>query len=131
MNRHHPYGRGGFDGGPRRGGQQGSFGPDRNHNFSDRGGGPSRGRGGWRGGRGGGGGGSYGGYGGPGGYGNGPQGEPAGYNNYEPGPPQEPFYQNGTYGSGVPEYGGPESSGSYGQEYGDYEGALELLHPHF
>ncbi|KAI0094536.1 hypothetical protein BDY19DRAFT_913285 [Irpex rosettiformis] len=119
MNRHHPYGRGGFEGGPRRGGHQGSLGPDRSHHFSDRGGGPSRGRGGWRGGRGGGGG-SYGGYSAPGGYDNGPQGDTGGYGNYESGP-QDSYYQNGSYGSGMPEYGGSDQPGSYDQEYGDYE----------
>lgn len=128
MNRHHPYGRGGYDGGPRRGGHQNSMGPDRSHHFSDRGGGPSRGRGGWRGGRGGGG--SFGGFGAPGGYDNGPQGDTGGYGNYESGP-QDTFYQNGNYGSGMPEYGGPDQSGSYGQEYGDFEGALEISHRHF
>lgn len=126
MNRHHPYGRGGFDGGHRRGGHQGSVGPDRSHNFSDRGGGPSRGRGGWRGGRGGsgGGGGSYGGYGGPGGYDSTPQGDSGGYDNYESGP-QDSYYQSGNYGTGMPEYGSSDQSGSYGQDYGEYEGALE------
>lgn len=122
MNRHHPYGGGGFDGPPnRRGGPPGSFGPDRTHRFSDRGG-PSRGRGGFRGGRGGGGG-SYGAYDtydqGP------PQGDMGGYNGYESGPPQDPYY-NGSFDAGMQgQYVPPPDSGDYDEGYGNYEGALE------
>jgi len=128
MNRHHPYGGGYENAGPRRGGPPGGgFGPDRSHRFQERGG-PPRGRGGFRG-RGGG---SYGGYGGgvmP--YEQGPpQGDMGGYNSYESAPPQEDDYQNGSYSSGMPGQFGPstDASGSYDQGYGDFEGALESLH---
>lgn len=127
MNRHHPYG-GGYDGPPnRRGGPGGAFGPglDRHHRFSERGG-PSRGRGGFRGGRGGGGG-SYGAYEsydqGP------PQGDMGGYNSYESGPPQEPFYGNGSFDAGMGQYGQQQQSdsGDFDEGFGNYEGALEPI----
>lgn len=125
MNRHHPYG--GYDG-PRRGGPPGTFGPDRPHRFSDRGG-PPRGRGGFRGGRGGGA--PYGGYGSGGGaaiYDQGPpQGDIGGYNGYESGPAQDSYYQSGNFNEGMPEqYGPPDASSSYNQDYGNYEGALKV-----
>ena len=64
---------------------------------------------------------------GPGAY---DQGDMGGYNNFESGPPQDTYYQNGSYGSGPPDqYGGPDPSGGYDQGYGDYEGALELSCP--
>ncbi|KIP11735.1 hypothetical protein PHLGIDRAFT_438814 [Phlebiopsis gigantea 11061_1 CR5-6] len=117
MNRHHPYG--GHDG-PRRGGP-GHFGPDRSHRFSDRGG-PSRGRGGFRGGRGGGG--HFGGFGGggPAAYDQGPpQGDSGGYSGYDSGPPQDPYYQNGNVNGAMPEQYGPPDSYGYDQGQGNYE----------
>ncbi|TCD65469.1 hypothetical protein EIP91_002587 [Steccherinum ochraceum] len=121
MNRHHPYG-GGYDGGGRRGGPPGGFGPDRSHRFNDRGG-PSRGRGFGRG------------RGGPhygGGYDNAPlpyeqgppQGDMGGYNSYESGPPQDNYYQNqnGSFNGGMPaQYGSSDMSGGYDQGYGNHE----------
>lgn len=124
VNRHHPYG-GGYDAqGGRRGGPPGGFGPDRSHRFPDRGG-PSRGRGGFGRGRGGGG---YGGYdAGVAPYDQGPpQGDLGGYNNYDA-PPQDPYYQNGSYNAAVPDQYGSSTdpSTNYDQGYGNtYEGAL-------
>ena len=108
MNRHHPYG--GYDG-PRRGGPPGGFGPDRSHRFADRGG-------------------PFGGYGGGGAaaYDQGPpQGDMTGYSSYESGPAQDPYYQNGSFNTGLPEqYGTPDSANGYNQGYGNYEGALKV-----
>ena len=127
MNRHHPYSGGGYDGPPhRRGGPPGGFGPDRNHRFSDRGG-PSRGRGGFRGGRGGGGPGAYGAYdGGVPTYDQGPpQGDVGGYTGYEPGPPQERYYNSSFNGGMQGQYGPPPDVGGFDEGFGNYEGALE------
>ncbi|THH29352.1 hypothetical protein EUX98_g4839 [Antrodiella citrinella] len=130
MNRHHPYG-GGYDGGGRRGGPPGGFGPDRSHRFNDRGG-PSRGRGFGRG-RGGqhqynGGGAGY--DNGPVAYDQGPpQGDMGGYNGYESGPQQDNYYQsqNGNFSGGMPNYSSSDAAGGYDQGYGTYEGALEVM----
>ncbi|CAL1694305.1 unnamed protein product [Somion occarium] len=119
MNRHHPYG-GGYDHSRRGGPGQGGFGPDRSHRFSDRGG-PSRGRGGYRGGRGGTP--SYGGYDGSLAYDQGPpQGDMGGYTSYDSGA-QDTYYQNGSYNAGMPgQYGSTtDASGAYDQNYGSYE----------
>lgn len=127
MNRHHPYG-GGYDGGGRRGGPPGGFGPDRSHRYNDRGGSPSRGRGFGRG-RGGGApyGGGYGG--GPAAYDQGPPQGDMGYNGYDAGPPQDNYYtnnSNGSFSGGMPgQYDSPDAASGYDQGYGNYEGALE------
>ncbi|KAI0375490.1 hypothetical protein BV20DRAFT_960662 [Pilatotrama ljubarskyi] len=121
MNRHHPYG-GPYDG-PRRGGPPGNYGPgpDRSHRY-DRGGAP-RGRGSGRG-RGGGQG-SYGGYGNTAPYDQGsPQGDMGGYDNYQSGPPQDPYYQNGSYAAPGPgQYNASDAGGGFDQSFGYEDGS--------
>lgn len=132
MNRHHPYGGGGYENPPnRRGGSPGGPGPER-HRFPphDRGG-PPRGRGGYGRGRGGGSN-AYAGYdgGGPSPYDQGPPDGDMGYNSYASAPPPETFYQNGYGGALIPPVPAPyaavpDHSGGYEQEYPSYEGTLK------
>ncbi|ESK96238.1 rna recognition motif domain containing protein [Moniliophthora roreri MCA 2997] len=112
MNRHHPYGGGGYD--SHRGGSAGGPGPDRHHRGGNRGRGFGRGRGGGGGGSGGGwsGGGYDSGAMNYGGYDQGPQDDVNGYNSYDN---SGSYYQN---------YGSPSSQQQYGynnQGYGKAE----------
>lgn len=126
MNRHHPYGGGGFEGpAVRRGGSPSGPGPDRSHRYQERGGPPTRGRGGFGRGRGG-----YGSFDGnmnqhdPYDQGH-SQGDMGAYNNYEAqAPPQNTFYQN-SYGAPPAAPFPPAPATAYNQDFVKYEGALE------
>jgi len=55
-----------------------------------------------------------------------PQGDVAAYSNYDAAPPQDPFYQNGTYAGGPStQFGGLPASDNFSMGYGNYEGALK------
>ncbi|KDR85611.1 hypothetical protein GALMADRAFT_218705 [Galerina marginata CBS 339.88] len=122
MNRHHPYGTG-FDHSPARRGNN-SPGPaaDRGHRYLERGGPPSRGRGGFSRGRGGYG--SFDNLSNHNAYDQGPtQGDYGGYNNYDaPAANTQSYYQTNSYPDSTPTHFPPSSPPTgYAQAYSKFE----------